>query len=105
MAENAERLLAVNPMLVVGQEKLGRAAKQLEDHERRISAQRAMLEMKPADPAAAHYELAVALANNGDPKLAKRHVLKALEEAPRYRDAQRLLLRLLEGTPEAKEER
>jgi len=105
MAENAERLLAVNPMLVVGQEKLGRAAKQLEDHERRISAQRAMLEMKPADPAAAHYELAVALANNGDPKLAKRHVLKALEEAPRYRDAQRLLLRLLEGTPEAKEKR
>ena len=105
MAQNAERLLAVNPMLILGQEKLGQAAKQLEDHERQIAAQRALLEMNPADPAAAHYELAVALTRHGETEQAKRHVLMALEEAPRYRNAQRLLLRLITDRPDVEEER
>jgi predicted Zn-dependent protease len=54
----------------------------------------ALLEMSPVDPAALHYQLADALLADGQPNLARRHVLWALENAPRYRDAQRLLLQL-----------
>ena len=33
----------------------------------------------------------------GDVQAARRHVLMALEEAPRYRDAQKLLLQIVDG--------
>jgi hypothetical protein len=49
--------------------------------------------LDPPDPAVAHYRLAKLLHEKHDPA-AKRHVLKALEEAPRFRDAQKLLLQI-----------
>jgi hypothetical protein len=42
--------------------------------------------------------LAALLHKTGEPG-AKRHVLQALEEAPRFRDAHRLLLRVAEKAP------
>ena len=53
-----------------------------------------MLQLDPTDPAEVHYQLARNLNRQGDGGAARRHVLKALEEAPRYRDAHRLLLEL-----------
>jgi hypothetical protein len=49
--------------------------------------------LDPPDPAEAHYRLARLLHQAGDPA-AKRHVLQALEEAPRFREAHRLLLEI-----------
>ncbi len=54
--------------------------------------------MDPVDPAALDYRLASALANLDEKDRAKHHVLRALNEAPRYRDAHRLLLQLTEDT-------
>jgi len=40
-----------------------------------------------------HFRLAKLLHSEGDPR-ARRHVLQALEEAPRYREALRLLMEI-----------
>jgi len=58
-----------------------------------IDGYETMLLLDPPDPAEAHYRLARLFHEAGDPK-AKRHVLQALEDAPRFRDAQRLLLEI-----------
>jgi tetratricopeptide (TPR) repeat protein len=92
---NAERALAVNPLLPAPHRYLARAAEQMEDAERAIQCYRALLEMDPADPAELHYRLAANLHRTGQSEQARRHVLMSLEEAPRYRDAHRLLLAIL----------
>ena len=50
--------------------------------------------VEPADRAGAHYLLAKLLHATNDDS-AKRHALLALEETPRFRDAQRLLLAIV----------
>jgi hypothetical protein len=52
-----------------------------------------LLLLDPPDPADVHFRLARLLEQTGDPG-AKREVLEALEEAPRFLEAHRLLLRL-----------
>jgi uncharacterized protein HemY len=48
-----------------------------------------------------HYQLARLLHARGDSEAeAERQVLQALEDAPRFRDAQRLLLEIKDKTPE-----
>ena len=54
----------------------------------------ALLALDPRDPADVHYRLARSLQETGKHSSARRHVLQALEFAPRYRDAHRLLLEL-----------
>jgi hypothetical protein len=63
-----------------------------------IDAWETLLLMEPPDPASVHYRLAALLHKTGEPG-AKRHVLQALEEAPRFRDAHRLLLQVAEKAP------
>jgi len=55
---------------------------------------RALLTLDPPDKAEAHYRLATAYQAMEDPQNARRQVLAALEIAPGFRDAQRLLLEL-----------
>jgi len=64
------------------------------DWNRVVSARRAILALAPVDRAAAHYELARALTEAGEAAEARRQVLRALEIAPAYEEAQDLLLRL-----------
>lgn len=90
---NAHRYLAVNPLLAVPYRYLARASEALGQSDTAIWAWRTLLRLDSPDPAEAHYRLARLLADRGDPE-AKRHVLQALEEAPRYRDALRLLWQL-----------
>ena len=52
--------------------------------------------MDPIDPAAIDFRMAQTLADMNQTDRAKHHVLRALQEAPRYRDAHRLLLKLTE---------
>ena len=56
---------------------------------------RTLLAMQPDDPAEVSYRLALLLYRRGDRDEAKRHVLAALEEAPRCRAAHRLLLEIV----------
>ena len=61
--------------------------------ERAIEAYRRLLFLEPTDPADVNYRLA-RLLQDRDPALAKRHLLEALAEAPRFREAHRLLSKM-----------
>lgn len=63
-----------------------------------IREYQAVLALKPADPVETHYRLAASLHLAGRNAEAKDEVLIALEDAPRYRPAQKLLLQLSEPT-------
>lgn len=93
VALNARRYRAINPLVTAGYRSLAEAAEKTGDAPAAIQACRALLELEPPDPAEVSYRLARLLQSAGDPA-AKRHVLQALEEAPRYREALRLLLEL-----------
>ena len=98
LARAADRMLAVNPLVPSGHRGLARAAQALGTPERAVTAYQALVEMDPIDPAGLHHDLARALMAAGDLKSARRHVLMALEEAPRFRAAHRTLLEIVEET-------
>jgi uncharacterized protein HemY len=93
VALNARRYRAVNPLVPIPYRFLAEAAEKTGDTTTAIEASRSLLQLDPADPAEAHFRLARLLYSAGDPA-ARRHVLQALEEAPRYHDALRLLLEI-----------
>jgi tetratricopeptide (TPR) repeat protein len=93
VATNAQRYLAVNPLVAPPYRHLAQASEALGRRETAISACQIMLLLDPPDPAGAHYQLARLLHETGDPA-AKRHLLQALEEAPRFREGHRLLLEM-----------
>ena len=101
--ENALRYLSVQPMNTIGHELLAQSAEQLDKPEDVAGSLAALLQMDPVDPAEAHFRLAKALDQSGDRKSAKRQVLMALEQAPRYRDAQQFLLQVLGGEQKSTE--
>lgn len=97
----AERLLAINPLSPVPHRALAEADTALGNNEPAIAAYRKLLLLDPPDPAETHFQLAKLLhARGGSEAEAKRHVLEALEDAPRFRDAQRLLLDLEKNSPQ-----
>ena len=100
VAENAERFLAVNPLVPAPHRYLARASEELGRRDTARRSYEKLLQLDPPDPANVHFRVARLLAAGGDTVPARRHVLQALEEAPRYRDALRLLLQLQE-TPAA----
>jgi tetratricopeptide (TPR) repeat protein len=92
---DATRLLAVNPLISAPYAALAEAGSALGDNEQAIDAYRKLLLLDPPDPALAHFQLARLLhARGGAEAEAKREVLRALEEAPRFRQAQSLLLEI-----------
>ncbi|HSJ10510.1 MAG TPA: tetratricopeptide repeat protein, partial [Longimicrobiales bacterium] len=66
-------------------------------HRKAVRERRAVLALAPVNRADALYRLALALADAGDRDNARREVLRALEIAPNYPDAQDPLLRLRGG--------
>jgi tetratricopeptide (TPR) repeat protein len=93
--QTAARLFAIDPLL--NQPHLLRATV-AEKRDQPAVASRALsrlLLLNPADPADIHFRLAKSLHAQGKMKDAKRQTLMALEEAPRYRDAHQLLLKLV----------
>ena len=93
VVEHAERVLAVNPLIAPPYRYLAETLERLDRGSEAIGAYRTWLQMDPIDPARVHFRLA-RLLHAADENGAKRHVMQALEEAPRFRDAQRLLLRM-----------
>ena len=95
--ETVRQLLAINPLLSQTQRARAATAEQLGENAEALTALEAMLLMEPDDPAELHYRLAKLLHQQGNPA-AKHHVLQALETAPRYRDAQKLLLKIVRSS-------
>lgn len=92
--QTSQQLLAINPLLPQTQQARAKAAEHMDEPAQAIPALKALLMMDPDDPASLHYRLAALLFKVDDPA-AKDHVLAALEVAPRYRDAQKLLLQIV----------
>jgi hypothetical protein len=97
---NALRYLAVNPLVPPPYRYLAQASEQTKNTPHGISAYRAILELDPPDLAETHFRLAKLLHGVSDPS-ARRHVLQALEEAPRYPAALQLLLEINNQSPRA----
>jgi len=100
VAKNAQRLLAVNPLIPAPYRRLGRALEALGNRDGALTAYRALALLDDSDPALVHYHLASLLRQAGKPREALREVLKSLEEAPRFRDAHALLLELARPAPQ-----
>ena len=62
-----------------------------------VQARRAILGLNPVDRAEAYYQYAASLQADNQSGRAKRAVLQALEIAPSYLEAQRLLLEIVDG--------
>lgn len=99
--ENAKRMLAVNPLVPAPHRYLARSAEQLDQPHEAIAAYRALLQFDTSDPVDAHFRLAKLLQAEGQPNAARRNVLMALEDAPRFLEAHRLLLELVEAEPDS----
>jgi predicted Zn-dependent protease len=97
----AGRFLAINPLVTLPHRALAEAAVATGNDAQAITAYRKWLWLDPPDPATVHFQLARLLHKRGDAGAeAKRQVLEALEEAPRFRDAQRLLLEITDKSPQ-----
>jgi tetratricopeptide (TPR) repeat protein len=93
--DNGNRYIAVYPMLASVHWQMGRANEELGIKEQAIESYKRVLLLDPPDPADINYRLAE-LHQAQDPAAAKRYVLNALAEAPRFRKAHRLLLKLID---------
>ncbi len=95
VVKNGQRYMAVYPLLTKLHWQLGRAYEELGKDDKAIESYRRLLSLDYADPADLNYRLG-RLLEDKDPVTAKRHVLVALAEAPRYRQAHKLLLKIIE---------
>ena len=93
VAIQANRWLAVNPLIPAPWRALAQASEETGDWKAAAGAWQTLLAMDPPDPSAVHYNLARMYQRSGD-KAARRHLLMALEENPRHRGALRLLLEM-----------
>ncbi len=104
MLAAARAALAIQPLLPEFHAAAARSAEKLEHWDLVQTALAAVLTLDPVDPAAVHLRMAQAAGaaqplTTADRSLAKRHVLMALELAPRYREAHQLLLKLIDDPP------
>jgi tetratricopeptide (TPR) repeat protein len=102
VAANGDRYLAVYPLLSTVYGRLGQACEALGQQERAIELYERLLLLDPADPVDVHYRLAQLLRPR-DSAAAKRHILEALADAPRFRQGHKLLLEILSGPVGAKD--
>lgn len=93
----ANKWIAIQPLLPIGHEALAEAAIHLDKHVDAAKSLQALSNLQPVDPASIDLRLAQAQLNLGQKDFAKQSVLRALEIAPRYREAHRLLLEIVEG--------
>jgi tetratricopeptide (TPR) repeat protein len=97
----ADRLLAINPLSPAPHRALAEAGVVLGNNNQAIRSYKKLLALDPPDISETHFQLAKLLHARGDSEAdAKRNVLQALEEAPRFRDAQHLLLDLEKNSPQ-----
>jgi tetratricopeptide (TPR) repeat protein len=93
-ADVLERLNMIDPVDNELHQRLGSLSLDLKSPAPAIREFQAVLAHKPIDPAQAHYDLALAYKLNHQLEQAKDEALAALEIAPGFRPAQKLLLEL-----------
>ena len=96
LEQTAIRLFAIDPLLRQSHLSLAVVAEKLDRPAVAATALSRLLLLEPDDPADIHYRLAMTLHAQGQLEEAKRQTLMALEEAPRFRDAHRLLLKIVQ---------
>lgn len=89
-----ERLIEIDPLRLDVQSARAQAAFQRGNSLLAIRALQACLQLGPIDPAGVHYQLALAFESSHELGQAKRQVLLALEESPRYIEALKLLAKI-----------
>jgi tetratricopeptide (TPR) repeat protein len=99
----ARLLQAINPLLKSSHRTLALVAEKENDDQLAIESLSALATMDPLDKADTYYRLAAAQFRQQDTVAAKRNILLALDAAPRFRDAHRLLLKIVEKKPSAKQ--
>ncbi len=98
-ADALERLIWIHPYEMSLHQRIATLREGLGQWDRAVKARRAIVALRPVDRADALYRLAHAYFQAGDRANARREVLRALEIAPGFVDAQELLLRLTGGSP------
>ena len=93
----AEQVLGINPLIAEPHRYLAQAAEELGDRSLGIVARRTLLLLDPLDRAEQHFRLSALLYEEKRLPEARREVVLALEEAPRYRDAHKLLVKIVES--------
>ena len=93
-ADALEGAMYVNPYDIEQHARLASVYASLKQHAKAVRERRAVLALNPVDKADAHFQLALAYRDAGDAMNARRAVLRALEIAPHYQQAQQLLLSL-----------
>ncbi|MCX6857779.1 MAG: peptidase MA family metallohydrolase [Verrucomicrobia bacterium] len=89
---NAKRAMELNPFLHSPQKALAESAEAQGQLDESIAAYRRVLILDPVGAAMTHFRLAQLL-HSSDAPTAKKHLLDSLALAPRFREAQRLLLK------------
>jgi tetratricopeptide (TPR) repeat protein len=94
---HARMLLEIDPLKPAPHRAIAEAEEQRGNDEPAVASYRTLLNLNPPNPSEVHYRLARLLRKGGHSDDAKRHVLLALEESPRYRKAHELLLEIAGG--------
>ncbi|MCC7377274.1 MAG: tetratricopeptide repeat protein [Verrucomicrobiales bacterium] len=92
VTRNADRYLAVDPLVPDPYRHLARAQERLNQGPAAIATYQTLLRLDPPNPAEVHFELA-RLLEPKEPDAARRHLIQSLEEAPRHRAALSRLLK------------
>ncbi|MFC1477005.1 tetratricopeptide repeat protein [candidate division KSB1 bacterium] len=91
------RSFLIDPYQLIAHSQLAELYKKNEYYDKESEYRRIILSLDPLDKSKAYYNLALSLFNNKQIPEAKRAVLQALEIAPGYREAQKLLLQCVGG--------
>lgn len=100
----SQLLQGINPMLKLSQQAMATAAENTGDDLLAIRSLTALAALNPLDKADTYYRLAAAEFRQQQLPQAKRNVLRALDAAPRYRDAHQLLLKVIEASEKQRAE-
>ena len=91
-------IFAADPFRSIVLQRTATAAEAAADLPAAVSALDALRQLQADDAPRLHFRIAQ-LVKNSDPAAARRRLLLALEQAPRFREAHRLLLQLTNTTP------
>jgi tetratricopeptide (TPR) repeat protein len=92
----SEQVLGINPLFAAPHRSLLASAEALSERKPAIVAHRTLLVMDPLDRADHYYRLARLLMQENQLPEARRDVVMALEQAPRYQEAHHLLLEIVQ---------
>ena len=92
-----QRIVQIDPFDPEANAALGRSAMQMNQPADAVRAFKAVVALKPVDPAMAYTDLAESYFKSGNRAEARKQTLAALEIAPSYERAQDLLLKIAEN--------